>query len=165
MNETFTLLGNIGEFFGAIAVVITLLYLAQQVKQNSRLIEQQTLLNTTDQMSKFMTLAAGSQTVADLFVRGRRSRSDLTEAEQVQFDHALALHLSAIEYHVRSSADLRTDPDAPAWLEIVGYFIDNPGGHEFWHEHRDKVYPEFENWVDAELRIGHTAAESDAGAT
>lgn len=153
MTDTFQLLGNIGEFFGAIAVVITLLYLAAQVKQNSRLIEHQTLLGSTDQMSKFMALMAGSSEVADLFVKGRRSRSDLTEAEQAQFDNAIALHLSAIEYHVRKSEDVTRDQDAPAWMEIVKYFIDNPGGSEFWAAHHDKFYPEFEHWVGSELHL------------
>ena len=34
-SEVAQLLGNLGEFFGAIAVVVTLIYLARQVKQNT----------------------------------------------------------------------------------------------------------------------------------
>ena len=39
LMSTAQLLGNFGEFFGAIAVVATLIYLAMQIRQNTRQIE------------------------------------------------------------------------------------------------------------------------------
>ncbi len=155
------ILGGFGEFFGAIAVVATLVYLSVQVRQNSKLIKHQTHLSSSDQMTKFMRLAAGSPQLSEVFIRGRKSSSDLTEVEQLQFDMALSLHLTVVEFHVRASDDVASDPDAPAWLEIVKYFLDNPGGVEFWRGHREMFYPEFANWVDGELNLvegtGHMA--------
>jgi hypothetical protein len=145
------ILGGFGEFFGAIAVIVTLVYLSIQVRQNSKLIRHQNHLSSSDQMTKFMALAAASPQLADVFVRGRKGSSDLTEGEQLQFDMALALHLTVVEFHVRASDDVAYDPDAPAWLEIVKYFLDNPGGVEFWRGYRGMFYPEFMDWVEGEL--------------
>ena len=42
------ILGGFGEFFGAIAVVATLVYLSVQVRQNSKLIKHQTHLSSSE---------------------------------------------------------------------------------------------------------------------
>ena len=151
--ELLQVLGDLGDFLGAIAVVATLLYLATQVRQSKVLMEHQGHLNSADQMTKFMTLAAGSPQVSDLFVRGTRSRQELTEAETFQWDMGVSVHLTALEFHVRSSPDPRTDSDAPAWGEIVKMFLAHPGGRDYWRTHRGKYYPEFVEWVDSEVDL------------
>ena len=40
LMSTAQLLGNFGEFFGAIAVVVTLIYLAGQLRQNTKALHQ-----------------------------------------------------------------------------------------------------------------------------
>ena len=40
LMDTAQLLGNFGEFFGAIAVVATLIYLALQIRQNTRSMDE-----------------------------------------------------------------------------------------------------------------------------
>ena len=104
-------------------------------------------------MTKFMTLAAGSPQVSELFVRGTKSRQALTEAEVFQWDMGVSVHLTAVEFHVRSSADPRNDSDAPAWAEIVKMFLAHPGGRAYWQAHREKYYPEFVDWVDSEVDL------------
>ena len=152
--ELLQVLGDLGDFLGAIAVVATLLYLAVQVKQSKVLMEHQGHLNSADQMTKFMTLAAGSPQVSELFVRGTRSREALSEAERFQWDMGISVHLTAVEFHVRSSPDPRRHPDAPAWAEIVKMFLAHPGGRDYWRTHREKYYPEFIEWVDSEVDLG-----------
>ena len=157
LTEVTQILGNLGEFFGSIAVVVTLIYLVVQVRQSARLIEHQGHLGASEQLTQFLALAAGSSELSDVFVRGCRSPSELSEAEHFQFDMAVALHLSAVEFQVRVSADPARDPDAPTWQAIVQFFLAHPGGRAFWGTHRNKFYPEFSGWVDAEVDLSPPA--------
>lgn len=61
--EVSQLLGNFGEFLGAIAVVVTLIYLAAQVKHNTRAARAATVQSTlTSELYTTATLAEHSST-------------------------------------------------------------------------------------------------------
>ena len=53
-------LGNIGEFVGALAVVISLLYLAAQMRQNSPLVRASTYQSGADWTLAALTSASGT---------------------------------------------------------------------------------------------------------
>jgi len=81
------LLGNYGEFIGAIAVVATLIYLAVQVRQNSRVIEINTGIvradswATTFQMEiEFDRLLIGDSEIMALWLRNG-DKVDLNEID------------------------------------------------------------------------------------
>ena len=59
-------LGAIAEFVGAIAVVVTLIYLAVQIRQNHRLIESQTIHAQTQQEQHWLALQSQPEIVAAL---------------------------------------------------------------------------------------------------
>ena len=79
-HQTFAqLLGNYGEFFGAIAVVATLGYLAVQIRQNTRSLDEdrrhsiaQAAQQRTD-LGVRLLLAGAESTFADALRRGRES--------------------------------------------------------------------------------------------
>ena len=56
LMSTAQLLGNFGEFFGAIAVVATLVYLAFQIRQNTLALKTSSLRTTKSQMIATNTL-------------------------------------------------------------------------------------------------------------
>jgi len=58
--EISQLLGNYGEFIGAIAVVVTLIYLSIQVRANTRSTRSQTLLQSSIQYQKLLLVPANS---------------------------------------------------------------------------------------------------------
>lgn len=69
-------LGALGEFVGAIAVVVTLVYLAVQIRQNTRSMEEsrrlalaQTYQMRADALAEMMTRAATSEQLGPLIVK------------------------------------------------------------------------------------------------
>ena len=58
--STAQLLGNVGEFVGAIAVVATLGYLAIQIRQNTKATRAQTAQDLTGSMSEYLLVQAQS---------------------------------------------------------------------------------------------------------
>ena len=88
------LLGNYGEFVGAVGVVITLGYLAVQIKQNRTQTQSQIEQSLYEQWQTPAKIMADSPQLADLFCRGQKSRSALTEAERMQFDMFCSLGIN-----------------------------------------------------------------------
>ena len=145
------LLGNYGEFVGAIAVVATLLYLAVQIRHSGTQTEIQNEQSQYEQWNTALLLPASSPQVSDLCVRGRPSRSELSEGERLQFDTILTVAINAIEHAYRRSEDPESDPDSSTWVSIARFWLEHPGGIEFWESQRGLFYQGFSEWVDAQL--------------
>lgn len=85
------LLGNYGEFVGAIAVVITLVYLSLQVRGAAEQVEQnQQAIRTQNQQSVCENFNTWRKMVLDgdnhqIWFRGINDLSDLNEAEKQKF--------------------------------------------------------------------------------
>ena len=96
----------VGEILGAVAVVVTLLYLAKQIRQNSRAVEVTALRDTTDQWNHWSELVASSPGLAEIVARGNRSYNELSEADalrygayiQMFFDNAES-YLTLVQVH------------------------------------------------------------------
>jgi hypothetical protein len=83
------LLGNYGEFVGAIAVVVTLGYLAVQIKQNTRATKNASA-ETMMVAAQNTALALGSSNeVASIWVRGLTDYSSLDADEQARMHFLL----------------------------------------------------------------------------
>ena len=95
------LLGNYGEFIGAIAVVATLFYLAVQVRHtkeateaNTKALEESQKIARTDSylrradvMERSMVQSALSEELADILLKTRRGTIDqLTELERLRLE-------------------------------------------------------------------------------
>jgi hypothetical protein len=79
-------LGNIGEFVAAVAVVISLIYLAFQIRQNTRSVRASTHHATAHAAYGTQHLIAESEAVARILRTGGREPQKLTGEERVRFD-------------------------------------------------------------------------------
>ena len=129
---TISELGSLGEFIGSIAVLITLIYLAVQVRQNTRHAQAQMghdgwLANTQDETAKLGDNAAETLAKADM------GKAELTDKDLKVLDayfRSLLLHLGRVEhlnelgldiYSMEQTAQAYTDSfncnAGRAWLE------------------------------------------------
>ena len=83
---TISELGSVGEVIGAVATVATLLYLALQIRANTK---QTKLTNWGVLAERYMSVYAQSSNfeLADVIVRGRIDFNSLNEAEKLAFGH------------------------------------------------------------------------------
>ena len=77
-------LASIGEFAGAIAVVVSVLYLAIQIRQNSKTVRAAALQTVNDTSIRALSGMAAPGT-AEVLVKGREELSSLTPTEAFQF--------------------------------------------------------------------------------
>ena len=71
----------------------------------------------------------------------------------MQFDMFCSLGINTVEFAFRLSEDADTDPDGPTWISIAEFFLDSPGGREFWYERRDLFFAGFQKWIERHLDI------------
>jgi hypothetical protein len=166
-------LGNVGDFIGGLAVVITLVYLAVQVRQNSRQIElntravqaaaYQALLDSQHQAT--MESVRDKQ-LAELFLGSRDSLEKLDRVDRFRLDvllrHTLRLRqhffIQAQDGLIR--ADLLATNDA-ALVALLSY----PAVQLLWARAKDQFHPGFAQHVDELLsKVARTPPAAQQGA-
>jgi hypothetical protein len=78
-------LANFGEFIGGMAVIISLIYLALQIRQNTKTIRGSTLQQNTDFWGDlFLRLAQPD--LANVYSTGMKGRADISPITYTQFN-------------------------------------------------------------------------------
>lgn len=133
-HQTFAqLLGNYGEFVGAIAVVATLIYLARQVRDGSRQIRLNTTSNLATLSQESFSAIYFSPSNQELWHTGRDNPEKLTDEQFQQF----ATYMDRIFYAFQL---LVTYHDVGAIEEDLfrtqgsyyRYLFNTPGGRKWW---------------------------------
>ena len=84
-------LGNIGEFIAAIATIVTLVYLAVQVRQNTAALRSSTFQNICEQMAHNVEPIVSHGDVSDVLARGLSGLAGLSPSERVRFQSVLVM--------------------------------------------------------------------------
>ena len=77
-------IGAVGEVLGAIGVIVTLAYLAVQIRQNSAMMRSSAVQSSNSRITGTAGLVANSESAAVL-ARGMRSLNQLDEGERTHF--------------------------------------------------------------------------------
>ena len=71
-------IGAIAELLGAVGVIASLVYLASQIRQNSKLLRSSAASTTTDSVTRISTLMVQDPEVARIFWEGSANRGALS---------------------------------------------------------------------------------------
>jgi hypothetical protein len=82
---TFESLGNVGDFIGGIGVVITLAYLALQIRQNSTSVKAASAQAVLGTLAQSIASVASSSAASRVVILGQIDFDQLSEEEQLQF--------------------------------------------------------------------------------
>lgn len=144
-------LGAIGEIIGAAAVVVSLLYLAGQVRYNSRQIRHAAAQAVLDKLNGLIGHLAFTAGAGDVWTRGLSGLDALESDEDVvRFSSMLLQAFWAYEevYHYRQAGLIEdwawTHAKAP-----IDHFMRAPGFQQWWRIRGDWFGDEFRGFVDA----------------
>jgi len=84
-------IGAVGEVIGAAGVIMTLLYLAVQIRGDARARRAATMHGQSNAYRDFMQALAADDELSRIYLRGIRDFSSLEEAELVRFTSALGV--------------------------------------------------------------------------
>lgn len=162
----------VGQVAGALAVFLTLAYLARQVRQSNRQDLLRSFQHTYDSINQFLESTLASADVAEVVVRGRESYANLTAPDRLRFDHFHLVLLNVVESHlfqVERTADA-LEKDYRSWARenmkavVQGYFS-FPGTRTFWSNVEAYYEPNIRHFVSKALEEAPTleAEASDDG--
>jgi len=149
------LLGNYGEFLGAIAVVVTLIYLAAQIRQNTRAVRLSTAHSIADAFRNQYATIGGSGQVADVFATGFARPGELDEAKRTQF-YAL-MHQTVRVYEETFYQFAEGALDERLWTGMhrqMLWTLNQPGFHNYWQDRHDWYSDSFREYMNNELVTG-----------
>ena len=144
--------GAIGEIIGALAVFLTLIYLALQIRQNTKAVRASAVDASISKVTSVRQSMYENAEVAGIYMKGLADPDDLDEESRTRFRllmHNILLSVSNI-YSQTRFADLSTS----TWesqLVLLTRVITSPGGRWFWKEYQMEFEETFREQVDTIL--------------
>jgi hypothetical protein len=143
-------LASVGSLVNGIAVVISLLYLATQVRQSHRVSRAQIHQNIAGGWFNVTALVGAH---ASAFAAGVKSSEEefaaMPDAEKLEFMVATLSLLKHLEnaYLQRQEGFVRAD-DWEAWAKLMFLYFRTPGVRRYWKLRRDTFSPTFVRFVE-----------------
>lgn len=134
-------LASVAELIGALGVIVTVAYLAVQIRQNSRLIASSLAESSRDALNETTRILANDREAAGVFWAGIENRSALTDPERQQFDALMTLtFLGARQAFTQGQLD-----------ETFRWILGFPGARDWWAAY-SAIFPDaFRNHIDGLL--------------
>lgn len=153
MNIDWDIVAAIAELLGALGVFLTLIYLAMQIRDNTRLLQAGSLESVLEgPRDRYFLPMASNPDMADIFARGLNSLEELDEKETRRFFYMLYEQLFQMQQvmHLRER-DLIPQVDFDAWLDYTASLLRTPGGAEMWPHCEKVITPTIANLINTEL--------------
>ena len=153
-------LGAIGELVGAVAVVITLVYVGRQIHQANVQTQTRARYSFIEAYGEMNTSISNSKELASIFRRGFAGE-ELDEDENIQFFALLGQFLNtwSVLFDLHQDGLLPENQWTMVRKDIIT-MISEPGGRACWERvGRIGVHEEFRDAVDEVLESGETSYE------
>ena len=146
-------IGAISEIIGAVAVVISLIYVATQIRQNTELARTEYHTNSVTTIARFQDWKAANVDNARIFRVGMLDFRALSLDERIVLD-GLLLDLVLVFKDVQEAYERGfMDPDTyKAWIGFVGTNIGMPGAQMWWKQGRAIFIEKVQLAVDAAIK-------------
>lgn len=149
----------VSQLIGVIALVVSVLYLAQQVKTSNDLNRTNTFRTIFQGLASFCNEVFGGSN-SELMVKGFRDFGSLSPAEKMSFDLAMANFFNYIE---DSYASAQVNLLQQETLENWSWWLRNrvfpyEGAREWWTASKGLWREEFQDWVERQAK----AAQADS---
>ena len=154
-------LANLGEAVSAVAVVVSLVYLAIQVRQNTESQRTDNYLGALDRIAGIQSRLSQDGAYSRLFARGVTDTSLLTNRERIQFTWALYENFGSFEF-LYHAAQTRSIPEEvwERWSAVVAWFLSFPGVVQWWQARPAPFTSSFTAFVEALIRDNPTDTEA-----
>jgi len=153
-------LANIGEFIGAIVVVLSLFYLAIQVRQSTEAQRTENYAHALERLAAFQSTLSQNNEMSVIFSKGVVDASKLTPHEKVQFTWSLYEAFGAFEFMFHASkTDSIVDEVWSRWSIAIAWWLTFPGVQAWWKARPIPFTNSFTLFVESLLKDNPTDAE------
>ena len=141
-----TQLANLGEFIGGVAVLVTLVYLAVQIRQNTL---QVRLSTGTAMIANIQNALAPAYDHFETFDRGLIGDSDLSPRDKRFFSALMFRNFHALQNSYYQQVQGSLGDWSVVNVNVVGTLTHQPGGVQWWQENKDKFNRDFRDLIDS----------------
>ncbi len=154
-------LANLGEIIGAVAVVVSLVYLAVQVRQNTRAQQTENFSRALDRVAAMQATLSQDPATSVIFSKGVADPSKLTPKERMQFTWAMYELFGAFEFMFLAAKDNSIPEEIwQRWSSAVAWWLTFPGVQAWWKVRPIPFANSFTSYVESLLENNPTNAES-----
>ena len=145
-------LGAVGEIIGAIAVLLTLGYLALQIRQNTQAVQASAVESSIKSVSEARSAIFVTAGIAEIYEKGISDPEQLTGVETIRF-RLLVHNLLLAQANVFAQMKYSNLPSStwksqrPAILRV----LKTPGGKWFWDNYHSDFESEFSEEIETLL--------------
>lgn len=144
-------LGNIGDFLGGLGVVITLLYLAIQIRQNTRSSRTESYQAAVAAVSEFTREVGLSSDGSRILMAGLIDFESLPLEEKMRFNLMMTSVVRNLEnIHYQFSHGAIEESAWRGWAVRIHSFLEPPGARAWWHTQELAYSSEFRHFVNEE---------------
>lgn len=143
----------LGVAVSVVAVTLSLLNLAFQVRQQTRTLRSQNYAHALGRLAAVQARLSGDAALANLFARGTRDPTALSVEERIQFTWTFYEIFGAFEFmHDQSRGGALPRSVWQRWRATLAWWLSLPGVVAWWHARPTPFNAPFTALVDAELR-------------
>jgi len=125
-------LANLGDFISGIVVVVSLVYLAYQVRQNTESLRTENYARVLERVANMQARLSADAVFSELIARGAADTARLTANERVQFTWTFW----------------------ERWSETLSWWLSLPGVKAWWISRPAPFSASFTSYIDGKLQQG-----------
>lgn len=146
-------LGSLGELIGAIATIATLIYLAVQIRANTRTTQASAIQFMLEGARERISMQGYvSPDLGEITAIGLSAYEELTDKQRIRFFWYLTEHVLQLQnvMNLRRQGML-AELDYRTWVNYVCSFVNTPGGKIAWEQCARAVSPDVRDVIENHL--------------
>jgi hypothetical protein len=145
-------IGAVGEVLGATLVGTTLIYLAFQLRQNTKALTSSTFQAVSTNMASNMEFFAGDPTISALLVKAQDGLGELTAEERARYGYVMTMAFRRIEtvFVQRSLGFIDARLTEGFERSAISGFASG-GARQWWEATKTAFSDDFASWFDEQL--------------
>jgi hypothetical protein len=146
-------LAKLGEFVGGFFVVVSLIYLAHQVRQNTRSLRAENYARILDRMSTVQSRLSTDAELNRIVAVGAEHPERLTRGERLRFSWAMYELFGAAEFmYMQFRENALPATVWTRWESSLLWWLSHPGMRSWWAAKPAPLAAEFEEFGNVLLR-------------
>ncbi len=155
-------LGAIGEIVGAVAVILTLGYLAFQIRQNTAMLRSTATQGASEEVASIYHTLCTHPDLASTFVRGLDTPDELSNTEMATFFSFFMMAMFNMQnWYFQTQDQFMDESLLLSWSQVLKNTSATPGFKLFWAQRSYIFSPEFRKYLEAEVFLKEGEGDPD----
>lgn len=154
------LMAQLADLIGAITIVVSLIYVGIQVRQNTRSLRAENYAHALDRVAEMQARLSTNSELVRIFSTGLADPLSLRRSERLQFTWSLYEMFGSFEFmYLQSREGALRDDVWTRWSDTMTWWLQWPGVQQWWRAQPTPFSASFATFVEA--RIGAPVPDAE----